>query len=149
MNDTTIHTGFILLWGSVWNSIPNIFFVHSGCLKINGRLVIFIINRFLERPHAWPHTPLFMLRRGLCRSLKDSQWCFLSVGVCSGQDRWVCFCYYKSIIVKMLHCCSCSPQFFLQFKYAVLLKTCIVQKIRGNYFSGNLSRSFKMTLLFV
>lgn len=33
-----------------WNSIFNIFFVHSSCLKIYGRLVIFIINRFLRGP---------------------------------------------------------------------------------------------------
>lgn len=41
-----------------WNSIFNIFFVHSSCLKIYGRLVIFIINRFLRGPmhglaHLW------------------------------------------------------------------------------------------------
>lgn len=69
MNDTTIHTGFILLGGSVWNSISNLFFVHSGCLKINGRLVIFIIHRFWCKASC---TPVYAKERSLSLSKRLS-----------------------------------------------------------------------------
>lgn len=124
MNDTTIHTGFISLCGSVWNSISNIFFVHSGCLKINGRLVIFIIHRFLERPHAWPHTPQVMIRRGLCHSLKDSQCCFLSeLKRASVWPRQMGLFYpLHSNIWSLLKChiAVLAHRFFLPFNLVVL-----------------------------
>lgn len=51
------HAGFIdALWACLKLN-PNIFFVHNGCLKFNGRLVKFIIHRSLERPPQWLHAP--------------------------------------------------------------------------------------------